>query len=158
DIAAAAADSDSQSMIDKRLPLVRSASHAPVRPGACSSAGMMSSRTWAMPASTCSGVSWNVTIWAHMAGSLEFFLCRKIYYAMPRRARPTPEYLRPDEFQAWHGLLLASTRVVRALDEGLRTHHGISVAEFDVLITLFNAPDKRLRMADLARSVALSPA
>ena len=75
---------------------------------------------------------------------------------MPKRARP--EFLRPDEFKAWHGILVASTRVLRALDEGLRAAHGISVAEFDVLITLFNAPNRRLRMSELARSVALSPA
>ena len=79
---------------------------------------------------------------------------------MAKRARPrlTPEYLRPEEFAAWHGILVTGARVVRALDEGLRANHGIAVAEFDVLITLANAPEKRLRMADLARSVALSPA
>jgi DNA-binding MarR family transcriptional regulator len=77
---------------------------------------------------------------------------------MAKRARPKPEYLRPDEFQAWHGTLVAGARVLRALDEGLRAHHGLSVAEFDVLITLANAPGKRLRMAELARSVALSAA
>src|SRR5262249_24891177 len=33
----------------------------------------------------------------------------------------------------------------------------ISVKEFDVLITLFNAPDGRLRMAELAERVVLSP-
>jgi len=77
---------------------------------------------------------------------------------MAKRARVKPEYLRPDEFAAWQGILLAATRVLRALDEGLRAHHGISVAEFDVLITLANAPKRRLRMSELARSVALSPA
>lgn len=77
---------------------------------------------------------------------------------MPKRARAKPEYLRPDEFAAWQGILVAATRVLRALDDGLRAEHGISVAEFDVLITLANAPDRRLRMSELARSVALSPA
>jgi DNA-binding MarR family transcriptional regulator len=77
---------------------------------------------------------------------------------MAKHARPKPEYLRPEEVAAWHGVLVIGTRVVRALDEGLRANHGISVAEFDVLITLANAPGRRLRMADLARSVALSPA
>ncbi len=77
---------------------------------------------------------------------------------MPKHARGTPEYLRPDEFEAWHGTLLAANRVLRALDQGLRAQHGLSVAEFDVLITLANAPDRRLRMAELARSAALSPA
>lgn len=77
---------------------------------------------------------------------------------MTKRARPRPEYLRPDEFAAWHGFLLTSTHVLRALDDGLRANHGISVAEFDVLITLANAPRKRMRMSELARAVALSPA
>lgn len=77
---------------------------------------------------------------------------------MPKRARAQPEYLRPDEFEAWQGILVTANRVLRALDEGLRVEHGISVAEFDVLITLANAPKRRLRMSELARSVALSPA
>lgn len=77
---------------------------------------------------------------------------------MRKRARGTPEYLRPDEFAAWQGTLLTATTVLRALDEALRAEHGISVAEFDVLITLANAPDRRLRMSELARSVALTPA
>lgn len=79
---------------------------------------------------------------------------------MPGRARAsgTPEFLRDDEVAAWHGLLQTSGRVLRELDRSLRRDHRISVGEFDVLITLFNAPDARLRMADLARSVSLSPA
>ena len=77
---------------------------------------------------------------------------------MPKRARAKPEYLRRDEFAAWQGILVASARVLRALDAGLRAEHGISVAEFDVLITLANAPGRKLRMSELARSVALSPA
>jgi DNA-binding MarR family transcriptional regulator len=35
--------------------------------------------------------------------------------------------------------------------------HGISVKEFDVLITLFNAPGGQLRMTDLAEQVLLTP-
>lgn len=77
---------------------------------------------------------------------------------MRNSARAKAEYLRPDEFAAWQGILVTSTRVLRALDARLRAEHGISVAEFDVLITLANAPDRKLRMSELARSVALSPA
>lgn len=77
---------------------------------------------------------------------------------MADRARPKPQFLRPDELDAWQGTLAAATRVLHALDEGLRAEHGLSVAEFDVLITLANAPGRRLRMADLAHSVSLSPA
>lgn len=79
---------------------------------------------------------------------------------MPQRARArkAPEFLRVEEVAAWHGLLLTSGRVLRALDQRLQHEHGISVGEFDVLITLYNAPDARLRMAELAQRVALSPA
>jgi DNA-binding MarR family transcriptional regulator len=47
---------------------------------------------------------------------------------------------------------------MRALDEALTAAHRISVKEFDVLITLYNAPDAKLRMSELADRVVLSPA
>ena len=58
----------------------------------------------------------------------------------------------------WGGLLRVHAQVVGELDRRLRAEHGLSVSEFDVLITLFNAPDRRLRMTDLAGAVMLSPA
>ena len=66
------------------------------------------------------------------------------------------EYLSDAEFRAWHGSLLFTNLATRALDEALIDAHGISVKEFDVLITLFNAPDGRLRMTELAQRVVLS--
>lgn len=74
------------------------------------------------------------------------------------RAQDAPEFLKDGEVAAWHGLLQTCGRVLRELDQRLRQEHRISVGEFDVLITLFNAPDERLRMTELARSVSLSPA
>lgn len=66
------------------------------------------------------------------------------------------EYLSEAEFRAWHGSLLFTNLATRALDEALSEAHAISVKEFDVLITLFNAPDGQLRMAELAEKVVLS--
>ena len=71
-------------------------------------------------------------------------------------SRRRDEYLSDAEFRAWHGCLLFTKSTTRALDEALSEAHGISVKEFDVLITLFNAPDGRLRMAELAEQVVLS--
>jgi len=48
--------------------------------------------------------------------------------------------------------------VLQRLDAELRRRHGLAVTEFDVLITLFNAPGRRLRMSELAEGVLLSPA
>jgi len=62
-----------------------------------------------------------------------------------------------DEFAAWHGMLTLYSRVMRDLDRDLLASHQISVREFDVLITLTNAPDYRLRMSDLAQQVMLTP-
>ena len=67
------------------------------------------------------------------------------------------EYLTEDEFRAWHGCLQFTAAALRALDAALSAGHGISIKEFDVLITLFNAPDGRLRMTELADRVVLTP-
>jgi DNA-binding MarR family transcriptional regulator len=62
----------------------------------------------------------------------------------------------PDPREAWHRLLQVSSRVLRELDEALDAEDRISVSEFDVLITLDNAPARQLRMTDLARATMLS--
>jgi DNA-binding MarR family transcriptional regulator len=62
----------------------------------------------------------------------------------------------PDAREAWHRLLQVSSRVLRELDEALDAEDRISVSEFDVLITLDNAPARQLRMTDLARATMLS--
>jgi DNA-binding MarR family transcriptional regulator len=61
------------------------------------------------------------------------------------------------EMRAWQGLLHAHQQVVRALDAELRAEHGISMADYDVLLRLARAPHRTLRMTDLARRVMLSP-
>ena len=66
------------------------------------------------------------------------------------------DYLTATEFRAWHGSLQFTNTAIRALDVALAAAHGISVKEFDVLITLFNAPNRKLRMTELADRVVLS--
>jgi DNA-binding MarR family transcriptional regulator len=67
------------------------------------------------------------------------------------------EFLTDAEFRAWHGALQFTTGAMRAIDEALVDAHDISITEFDVLITLFNAADARLRMTELAERVTLTP-
>jgi DNA-binding MarR family transcriptional regulator len=73
------------------------------------------------------------------------------------RKSPSDAYLTDAEFRAWHGCLQFTNSAMRALDEALVAAHHISIKEFDVLITLFNAPDGRLRMTELAERVLLTP-
>src|SRR4051812_11084191 len=66
------------------------------------------------------------------------------------------DYLTEAEFRAWGGCLKFTNRAMQALDEALRREHGISLTEFDVLITLYNAPSERLRMTELSNRVVLT--
>jgi DNA-binding MarR family transcriptional regulator len=68
------------------------------------------------------------------------------------------EFLAAEEWETWTALMMLHRVVVQRLDGELRRHHGLAVTEFDVLITLFNAPDNRLGMSALAQRVLLSPA
>ena len=67
------------------------------------------------------------------------------------------EFLETDEYAAWNGLVSTSQAVLKGLDTALRSEVGLTVTEFDVLITLFNAPETRLGMTELAGRVLLSP-
>jgi DNA-binding MarR family transcriptional regulator len=60
------------------------------------------------------------------------------------------------EARAWQALLHAHHDIVEALDRELRDAHGITFGEYDVLLRLGRAPDRALRMSDLADRVMLS--
>jgi DNA-binding MarR family transcriptional regulator len=66
--------------------------------------------------------------------------------------------MEPEEWESWAALLMLHRSVQQDLDTELRQQHKLAVSEFDVLITLFNAPDHRLGMSALAREAMLSPA
>jgi DNA-binding MarR family transcriptional regulator len=68
------------------------------------------------------------------------------------------EYLSRDEWESWGAVMMLHRTVVQALDSELRRCHRLAVTEFEVLITLFNAPGQRLGMSALASRVMLSPA
>jgi DNA-binding MarR family transcriptional regulator len=57
---------------------------------------------------------------------------------------------------AWLAFIHANARLLRRLDEELQAGHGLSLAEYDALLQLVNAPDRRLRMSVLAERVLLS--
>ena len=61
------------------------------------------------------------------------------------------------ELRAWQALLHAHHDIVQGLDRELREGHGVTFAEYDVLLRLGRAPERALRMSDLAQRVLLSP-
>jgi DNA-binding MarR family transcriptional regulator len=61
-----------------------------------------------------------------------------------------------DPIGAWRALLLAHSRAVRAIEQELLEAEVISLAWYDVLLELNAAPDRELRMQDLALRAVLS--
>jgi DNA-binding MarR family transcriptional regulator len=60
------------------------------------------------------------------------------------------------ELHAWRGLLRAHAALVKELDAELDERHGMPLSSYEVLIVLRSAPERRLRMSDLAQTVVLS--
>jgi DNA-binding MarR family transcriptional regulator len=76
-------------------------------------------------------------------------------------AEPVPEpavtrRLTGEELNAWRTFLRAHARLVRELEAELVANHPLTLGGYDVLVQLAEAPDRRLRMAELADAVLLS--
>ncbi len=57
--------------------------------------------------------------------------------------------------KAWRSYIIASRRLLDALDADL-TDHDLSMADYEVLAQLSDAPDRRMRMSELAEIAMLS--
>jgi DNA-binding MarR family transcriptional regulator len=64
--------------------------------------------------------------------------------------------LKPAEMRAWAAFLDAQAALLRQLEWELVEKEDMTLAEFDVLIQLGMAPDRRLRMTELSARVRLS--
>ncbi len=71
--------------------------------------------------------------------------------AAAERCRPTH-----DELVTWRSFLRAHARITRALEAELIAEQRLSLASYDVLVQLAEAPQRRLRMTELADAVLLS--
>ncbi|HEV3096138.1 MAG TPA: MarR family transcriptional regulator, partial [Candidatus Dormibacteraeota bacterium] len=64
--------------------------------------------------------------------------------------------LKPAELRAWAAFLDAQAALLRQLESELVEKEDMTLAEFDVLIQLGVAPNRRLRMTELSERVRLS--
>src|SRR5262245_23392560 len=62
----------------------------------------------------------------------------------------------PPGIEAWRTFLTAHARITRRLDDELQAAHGLSLAEYDALLQIATAPNRRVRMNVLAERVILS--
>jgi DNA-binding MarR family transcriptional regulator len=75
------------------------------------------------------------------------------------RTQPSPAQLSRDtpEVRAWAQLLRAHAALTRRFSGELLELHGLTLNDYEVLLHLAHAPDRRLRRIDLAERVLLSP-
>lgn len=71
--------------------------------------------------------------------------------AAVERGKPTH-----DELVTWRSFLRAHARITRALEAELIAEQRLSLASYDVLVQLAEAPERCLRMTELAEAVLLS--
>lgn len=74
---------------------------------------------------------------------------------MPRENATAPAWLNPAEMAAWRSYIIASRRLLEALDNDL-SGHDLSMADYEILAQLSDAPDRKIRMSELAEITLLS--
>ena len=67
----------------------------------------------------------------------------------------TPRWLNPAEMKAWRRYIIASRRLIEALEYDLAAHE-LSMPDYEVLAQLSDAPGRRMRMSELADVAMLS--
>jgi DNA-binding MarR family transcriptional regulator len=61
--------------------------------------------------------------------------------------------LEPEEWELWDTFMRAQRLLARELERGLQRDSGISKAEFSVLVTLWRASGREMRVGELAESL-----
>jgi DNA-binding MarR family transcriptional regulator len=67
----------------------------------------------------------------------------------------TPRWLNPAEMKAWRRYIIASRRLLEALDQDLESHE-LTMPDYEVLAALSDAPERKMRMSELADVAMLS--
>lgn len=74
---------------------------------------------------------------------------------MAGKSQSQPRWLSPSEESAWRKYIVASRRLLEALDDDLG-RNGLSLSDYEILVHLSDAEDRKLRMSDLADKTILS--
>jgi DNA-binding MarR family transcriptional regulator len=69
---------------------------------------------------------------------------------------PETHWLSPPQQRDWRAFVDGSVRLLDVLDQSLKSGHGLSMAEYEILVRLSEAPDRKLRMAQLAAEASQS--
>lgn len=66
-----------------------------------------------------------------------------------------PKWLDTDEMRAWRSYITTSVDLMKALEDDVRPF-GLTMGDYQLLAMISEAPDRRLRMCDLADQLRLS--
>ena len=66
-----------------------------------------------------------------------------------------PKWLSPKELKAWRSYIIASRRLWDAMEIDLAPHE-LSMSDYEILVHLSEAPDRQIRMSELAESAMIS--
>lgn len=69
---------------------------------------------------------------------------------------PDTRWLDAEEMRAWRGFMTASRLLFDRLDRELQRDAGVPHTYYEILVRLSEAPDRRLRMSELAESMLSS--
>jgi DNA-binding MarR family transcriptional regulator len=71
-------------------------------------------------------------------------------------AEDGPHWLDAEEMRAWRAYVIGSELLRKQLNRELQDRHGMTLADYEVLVRLSEPDDRRMRMAALANEVASS--
>ena len=74
---------------------------------------------------------------------------------MSRENATAPKWLSPNEMVAWRRYIIASRQLLAALDADLK-EHDLTLPDYEILALLSDAPDRQMRMSELAKIALLS--
>jgi DNA-binding MarR family transcriptional regulator len=74
---------------------------------------------------------------------------------MSRENATAPKWLTPSEMVAWRKYIIASRQLLAALDADLK-EHDLTLPDYEILALLSDAPDRQMRMSELAKIALLS--
>ena len=75
---------------------------------------------------------------------------------MNQQTAPAPISRHDPRLDAWRAFLRAHARVIRKLERELQDQEHLALTDYDVLVQLARAEDRRLRMSELADGLLLS--
>ncbi|TMQ94207.1 MarR family transcriptional regulator [Actinomadura soli] len=67
-----------------------------------------------------------------------------------------PRWLDAAQQRDWRAFVDGSVRLTEIMDRDLKSRHGLSVSEYEILVRLSEAPQRQLRMAELAENASQS--